>query len=95
LAALAGVGRGRRADVTDVTDVAVERDTGHELVLVEPATAAPSGPSPKAVTWSAAPMQAVAAAPDRPDRSAVTAPPPPGESPKIVGRAVVIRRELT
>ena len=118
LAALAGVGRARRGETAAVgrdtgQDLVAlhpaESRTAWAAASVATAfvsdPAGPAGdvgPPPKAVTWSAAPVDAVVVPPvdavvvppDEPQRSAVGAS-RPGEQPKIVGRAVVIRRELS
>ncbi|GAA3208957.1 hypothetical protein ACFO1B_18190 [Dactylosporangium siamense] len=105
LAALAGVGRARRGTATAATgqDVVartpVWADTSVATALVsspQPAAAdppplPPPGMSwpPMAIAWNAAPPSTTAA----PDASDVAVPQQPAEPPKVIGRAVVIRRE--
>lgn len=53
--------------------------------------ASAAGPPSRALSWSAPPVETAAAPPNEPD--VVASPQQPVEPPKIVGRAVVIRRE--
>ncbi|GAB3845185.1 YveK family protein [Dactylosporangium cerinum] len=56
-----------------------------------PETSAWKAAPPQTPAWNAAPPQTPAAPPDAPD--VVAAPQQPAEPPKVIGRAVVIRRE--